>query len=83
VGDKVVTDYTGTVLGIVQKVVPRKHAQHDAPSLQGAAVTTVWTANTAMVPVWLLPQTNEYEAGALKSYRYKVLSRKVEWVKVA
>jgi uncharacterized Zn finger protein (UPF0148 family) len=82
VGDKVVTDYTGKVLGIVQKVVPRKHAQHDAPSLQGAAVTTVWTANTAMVPVWLLPETNEYEAGALKSYRYKVLSRKVEWVKV-
>jgi hypothetical protein len=82
VGDKVVTDYTGKVLGIVQKVVPRKHAQHDAPSLQGAAITTVWTANTAMVPVWLLPETNEYEAGALKSYRYKVLSRKVEWVKV-
>jgi hypothetical protein len=83
VGDKVVTDYTGKVLGIVQKVVPRKHAQHDAPSLQGAAVTTVWTANTAQVPVWLLPETNEYEAGAVKSYRFKVLSRKVEWVKVA
>ena len=67
---KVMTDYTGTVLGIVQKVENR-------------AVTTVWTANTAQVPEWLLPLTNEYEAGALKSYRYKVLSRKVEWVKVA
>jgi uncharacterized Zn finger protein (UPF0148 family) len=83
IGDKVVTDYTGSVLGIVQKVVPRKHAQHDAPSLQGAAITTVWTANTAQVPEWLLPQTNEYEVGASKSYRYKVLSRKVEWTKMA
>jgi ethanolamine utilization microcompartment shell protein EutS len=70
VGNKVATDYTGSVLGIVQKV-------------KGKRITTVWTANTAMVPVWLLPETNEYEAGALKSYRYKVLSRKVEWVKVA
>mgnify|MGYP004107300479 CR=1 FL=1 len=70
VGDIVATDYTGSVLGIVQKV-------------KGKRITTVWTANTAMVPVWLLPETNEYEAGALKSYRYKVLSRKVEWVKVA
>jgi uncharacterized Zn finger protein (UPF0148 family) len=67
---QVTTDYTGTVLGIVQKV-------------EGRAVTTVWTANTAQVPDWLLPVTNEYEAGALKSYRFKVLSRKVEWVKVA
>ena len=67
---KVTTDYTGTVLGIVQKVENR-------------AVTTVWTANTAQVPEWLLPLTNEYEANALKGYRYKVLSRKVEWVKVA
>ena len=70
VGDIVATDYTGSVLGIVQKV-------------KGKRITTVWTANTAMVPVWLLPGTNEYEAGALKSYRFKVLSRQVEWVKVA
>ena len=83
IGDEVTTDYTGTVLGIVQKVEPRKRAKRGQPSLQGAAVTTVWTANTAQVPEWLLPLTNEYEAGALKSYRYKVLSRKVEWVKVA
>jgi len=69
-GDKVTTDYTGTVLGIVQKV-------------EGRSVTTVWTANTAQVPEWLLPLTNEYEANALKGYRFKVLSRKVEWTKVA
>jgi len=69
-GNEVTTDYTGTVLGIVQKVENR-------------AVTVVWTANTAQVPEWLLPLTNEYEAGALKGYRFKVLSRKVEWVKVA
>ncbi len=70
IGDEVTTDYTGTVLGIVQKVV-------------GPTVTTVWTANTAQVPEWLLPISNEYEANALKSYRFKVLSRKAEWVKVA
>jgi hypothetical protein len=75
VGDKVATDYTGSVLGIVQKV----SAVRDRPS----RITTVWTANTAQVPAWLLPLTNEYEAGAVKSYRFKVLSRKVEWVKVA
>jgi ribosomal protein L21E len=69
-GQKVTTDYTGTVLGIVQKVENR-------------AVTVVWTANTAQVPEWLLPVSNEYEANALKSYRFKVLSRKAEWVKVA
>ena len=70
VGGEVTTDYTGTVLGIVQKVENR-------------AVTVVWTANTAQVPEWLLPVSNEYEANALKSYRFKVLSRKVEWTKVA
>jgi len=70
IGDEVTTDYTGTVLGIVQKV-------------EGPTVTTVWTANTAQVPEWLLPISNEYEANALKTYRFKVLSRKAEWVKVA
>ena len=70
IGDLVTTDYTGTVLGIVQKV-------------EGPTVTTVWTANTAQMPEWLLPISNEYEANALKSYRFKVLSRKAEWVKVA
>ena len=69
IGDLVTTDYTGTVLGIVQKV-------------EGPTVTTVWTANTAQMPEWLLPISNEYEANALKSYRFKVLSRKAEWVKV-
>jgi uncharacterized Zn finger protein (UPF0148 family) len=67
---EVITDYTGRVLGIVQKV-------------EGRSVTTAWTANTGLVPEWLLPVTNEYEADALKSYRFKVLSRKCEWVKVA
>jgi len=69
IGDEVTTDYTGTVLGIVQKV-------------KGKFVIAVWTANTAQVPEWLLPTTNQYEANALKSYRFKVLSRKVEWIKV-
>ena len=69
IGDEVTTDYTGTVLGIVQKI-------------KGKFVIAVWTANTAQVPEWLLPTTNQYEANALKSYRFKVLSRKAEWVKV-
>ena len=69
-GNKIVNDYTGSVLGIVQKV-------------EGHRVTTVWSANSSDVPNWMLPQINEDQQNALTRYRFKVLSRKVEWVKVA
>ena len=68
-GDTIVTDYTGKVLGIVQKV-------------EGLHVTAVWTANTAQVPDWLLPVKRQYVVNTLKCYRFKVLSRKVKWTKV-
>jgi len=64
-------DLTGSVLGIVQKV------------MSNGAITTSWTANTADVKEWMLPVRNTYAADALPAYRFKVLSRKVEWVEVA
>jgi len=69
-GNNILTDYTGSVLGIVQKI-------------EGPRVTTVWSANSSDVPNWMLPQINEDTQDALTRYRFKVLSRKVEWVKVA
>jgi len=70
-GIKVLEDMTGSVLGIIQKVNP------------SGSVTTSWTANTAGVKEWMLPVRNTYAADSLPSYRFKVLSRKVEWVEVA
>jgi len=70
-GIKILEDLTGSVLGIVQKVNP------------SGSVTTSWTANTANVQEWMLPVRNTYAADSLPSYRFKVLSRKVEWVEVA
>ena len=70
-GIKILEDLTGSVLGIVQKV------------MDSGAITTSWTANTADVKEWMLPVRNTYAADALPAYRFKVLSRKVEWVEVA
>ena len=69
-GTKLLQDLTGSILGIVQYV-----------SKLGS-VKTVWTANSVDLPEWLLPTHNAYVADAIPSYRFKVLSRKVEWVKV-
>jgi len=70
-GTKLLQDLTGSILGIVQYV-----------SKLGS-VKTVWTANSVDLPEWLLPTHNAYVADAIPSYRFKVLSRQVEWVKVA
>jgi len=70
-GTKLLQDLTGSILGIVQHV-----------SKLGS-VKTVWTANSVDLPEWLLPTHNAYVADAIPSYRFKVLSRNVEWVKVA
>ena len=70
-GTKLLQDLTGSILGIVQYV-----------SKLGS-VKTVWTANSVDLPEWLLPTHNGYVADAIPSYRFKVLSRQVEWVKVA
>ena len=70
-GTKLLQDLTGSILGIVQHV-----------SKLGS-VKTVWTANSVDLPEWLLPTHNAYVADSIPSYRFKVLSRTVEWVKVA
>ena len=65
--EKVTEDFTGKVLGIVMDA--DKHGR----------VTTNWTANTSKVEEWLLPRNNSYRVEATAYYRFKVLSRKVEW----
>jgi uncharacterized Zn finger protein (UPF0148 family) len=67
--DKVTTDYTGSILGIVMKVD------------QYGEVITNWTADNSDLPEWDMPFTDHYQAGQRRHYRFKVLSRKAEWVK--
>ena len=69
--DKVTTDYTGKALGIVMKVD------------QYGKVDVNWTANTSGLEDWDMPFTDHYMAGQRRTYRFKVLSRKTEWAKVA
>jgi len=64
-------DYTGSVLGIVMKVD------------QFGKVNVNWTANTSNIHEWEMPFTNHYTDDCREVMRFKVLSRKVEWVKVA
>jgi hypothetical protein len=66
--DKVTTDYTGKLLGIVMKV-----DQH-------GRVTTNWTADNSGLSEWDLPHLNHYSTGQRLTYRFKVLSRKVDWL---
>ena len=60
-------DYTGSILGIIMKVD------------RWGRVTVNWTANTSDVPEWDLPHTNHYHTDNPRHYRFKVLSRSVEW----
>tara|TARA_Y100000310_G_scaffold52859_1_gene48522 strand:+ start:1247 stop:2062 length:816 start_codon:yes stop_codon:yes gene_type:complete len=69
--DKVITDFTGSILGVVMKV-----DQH-------GRVTTNWTADTTDLPDWDRPSLDHYKQGRRRLYRFKVLSRKSEWVNVA
>ena len=64
-------DYTGSILGIVMNVD------------QFGKVNVNWTANTSNVHEWEMPFTNHYIDDCRQTYRFKVLSRKAEWVKVA
>jgi uncharacterized Zn finger protein (UPF0148 family) len=65
--DKVTHDYTGTILGIVMS------------NDDFGAVQVNWTANTSSLPDWDMPFADHYKAGLRRSYRFKVLSRPVEW----
>jgi len=65
--NKITHDYTGSILGIVMKTD------------DFGAVEVNWTANTSSLPEWDMPFTDHYKGGLRRSYRFKVLSRKVEW----
>ena len=66
-GDKVRENFTGKVLGIVQ-------------SIGMDSVKVTWTANTSGIEEYLLPQWRCYHISeTVVDYRFKVLSRKVEY----
>jgi hypothetical protein len=69
--DKITTDYTGKVLGIVMKV--DHHGR----------VEVNWTVDNSGLPDWDLPALDYYMGGQRRTYRFKVLSRKCEWTKAA
>ena len=69
--DKITHDYTGSILGVVMKT------DHFG------AVEVNWTANTSSLPEWDMPFTDHYKAGQRRHYRFKVLSRPVEWAVAA
>jgi hypothetical protein len=69
--DKVTTDFTGSILGVVMKV-----DQH-------GRVETNWTADTSGMPEWDLPALDHYSSNNRRLYRFKVLSRSVEWAKAS
>ena len=65
--DKVTTDFTGSILGVV--MVVDHHGR----------VATNWTADTSGMPEWDLPHLDHYSTGQRRAYRFKVLGRKCEW----
>ena len=69
--DKITHDYTGSILGVVMKT------DHFG------AVEVNWTANTSSLPEWDMPFTDHYKGGQRRTYRFKVLSRPVEWAVAA
>jgi hypothetical protein len=68
---EITTDYTGSILGVVMKV-----DQH-------GRVDVNWTADTSGLPEWDLPHLDHYIGDSRRTYRFKVLSRKAEWVKAS
>ena len=65
--DKFKEDYTGKILGIVMKVDTYGKVYVD------------WTANTSNLESWDMPFTNHYQTNNRRCFRFKVLSRSVEW----
>ena len=68
-------DYTGSILGVVVSV--------SEDSFGGRIVKTQWTANTSALQDWQLPNNaliHRYSFSGT-STRFKVISRKVNWVK--
>ena len=70
-GEKVTENFTGKILGIVTK------AMDDT-------VNVDWTVNNSHVEQYMLPRWNSYYvSGNVADYRFKVLSRKLEYKIVA
>ena len=73
--NEVMKDYTGSILGVVVSV--------NNDSLGNSNVKTQWTANTSGLQDWQLPHqaiVSRYAYSGPQA-RFKVLSRKVNWVK--
>ena len=70
VSGKMTQDYTGSVLGIVREV--EEHGY----------VKVHWSANTTTLEDYMLPRANCYYMSDVVDYRFKVLSRPVEYALV-
>ena len=73
--NEVMKDYTGSILGVVVSV--------NNDSLGNSNVKTQWTANTSGLQDWQLPHqaiVSRYAYSGPQA-RFKVISRKVNWVK--
>jgi hypothetical protein len=73
--NEVTKDYMGSILGVVVSV--------NEDSFGGRIVKTQWTANTSALKDWQLPNNaliHRYSYSGT-STRFKVISRKVNWVK--
>ena len=71
VSGKMTQDFTGSVLGIVQDVADHGY------------VKVHWSANTSSLETYMLPRSNCYYMTDVIDYRFKVLSRPVEYAKVS
>ena len=73
--NEVTKDYTGSILGVVVSI-------DDGP-FGGRIVNTQWTANTSYMKEWQLPNNAVTQRYAYPGtyVRFKVISRKVNWVK--
>ena len=71
--NKIATDYSGAILGIVASI------DNDAYG----STKVQWTVNTSMLQDWELPMYSIERrfAHSLSYNRFKVISRKVDWVK--
>ncbi len=63
----IINDFTGSILGIVTSVDSSDRVQVD------------WTANTTTIEPYMLPCWTCYYPGSARDYRFKVLSRTVEY----
>jgi len=71
--NEVIKDYTHLILGVVVSVNPDPRGHR--------LVKTQWTVNNSDLPQWRLPNSAVHPLSPFTSSRFKVISRKVNWVK--